>query len=147
MADNSNPTRVGLIGYGFAGKTFHAPLIGAVPGLSLVAVCSRDRAKVLADLPQVEVVDDAVGLATSGNIDLVVNAAPNDTHVPLARAALGAHKHAALADRQQRLLSVFHNRRRDSDFLSVRRAIADGVIGRVAHFESHFDDAERVASA
>jgi predicted dehydrogenase len=156
MAENSNPIRVGLIGYGFAGKTFHAPLIGAVPGLSLVAVCSRDPAKVLADLPQVEVVADPMGLATSGNIDLVVIAAPNDTHVPLARAALGAHKHvvvdkpftlnladarelAALADRARRLLSVFQNRRWDSDFLSIRQAVADGVIGSVAHFESHFD--------
>jgi predicted dehydrogenase len=156
MAENSRPIRVGLIGYGFAGKTFHAPLIGAVPGLSLVAVCSRDPAKVLADLPQAQVVADPIGLATSGDIDLVVIAAPNDSHVPLARAALGAHKHvvvdkpftldladarelAALADRQQRLLSVFHNRRWDSDFLTVQQAIADGVIGGVAHFESHFD--------
>jgi predicted dehydrogenase len=156
MAENSRPIRVGLIGYGFAGKTFHAPLIGAVPGLSLVAVCSRDPAKVLADLPQVEVLADPLGLATSDNIDLVVIAAPNDSHVPLTRAALGAHKHvvvdkpftlnladarelAALADGQQRMLSVFHNRRWDSDFLSVQQAIAGGVIGSVVHFESHFD--------
>lgn len=156
MADMSRPIRVGLIGYGFSGKTFHAPLIGAIPGLSLVAVCSRDPVKVLADLPQVEVVADAEALTRSGNIDLVVIAAPNASHVSLARLALGAHKHvvvdkpftltladarelAALADRQQRVLSVFHNRRWDSDFLSVRQAIADGVIGSVAHFESHVD--------
>ena len=156
MAETSRPIRVGLIGYGFAGKTFHAPLIGAVPGLSLVAVCSSDSAKVLADLPHVEVLADAVTLATSSAVDLVVIASPNDSHVPLARAALHAHRHvvvdkpftlslaearelSALAETQQRLLSVFHNRRWDSDFLSIRQAITQGMIGTVAHFESHFD--------
>jgi predicted dehydrogenase len=156
MAENSAPIRIGLIGYGFAGKTFHAPLIEATAGLALVAVASRDSAKVLADLPQVEVLADPLALATSADIDLVVIATPNDSHGPLARAALNAHKHVVvdkpftleleearelktLAERQSRLLSVFHNRRWDSDFLSVRHAIAEGVVGTVAHFESHFD--------
>jgi predicted dehydrogenase len=156
MAENSGAIRVGLIGYGFAGKTFHAPLIGSTPGLALVAVSSRDSAKVLADLPHVAVVADPLALATSANIDLVVIATPNDSHAPLARAALGAHKDvvvdkpftlavdearelATLAEQQGQLLSVFHNRRWDSDFLSVRHAIAEGMLGTVAHFESHFD--------
>jgi predicted dehydrogenase len=156
MADSSGRIRVGLIGYGFAGKTFHAPLIDAIPGLSLVAVSSRDSAKVLADLPHVQVVPDALALATSDAVDLVVIASPNDSHVPLARAALRAQRHVVvdkpftlslaearelrtLAETQHRLLSVFHNRRWDSDFLSIRRAITQGLIGTVAHFESHFD--------
>jgi predicted dehydrogenase len=156
MVDSSKPIRVGLIGYGFSGKTFHAPLIRAVSGLSLVAVCSSDSAKVLADVPHVEVIADALALATWSAIDLVVIAAPNDSHVPLARAALRAQKHvvvdkpftlsladarelSALAETQHRLLSVFHNRRWDSDFLSIRQAITEGLIGSVAHFESHFD--------
>jgi predicted dehydrogenase len=156
MAESSEPIRVGLVGYGFSGKTFHAPLIGAVSGLSLISVCSRDSAKVLADLPHVEVIADPLALATSSAVDLVVIASPNDSHVPLARAALRAQKHVivdkpftltladarelgALAETQQRLLSVFHNRRWDSDFLSIRQAITEGVIGTVAHFESHFD--------
>jgi predicted dehydrogenase len=156
MAENSTPIRVGLIGYGFAGKTFHAPLIGAIPGLSLVAVCSRDPAKVLADLPQVEVLADPMELATSRNIDLVVIAAPNDSHVALARAALNAHKHVVV-DKPFTLNSCRCARPRHAcrstaataigvpqsplgqRFSQCSQAIADGVIGSVAHFESHFD--------
>lgn len=148
--------RVGLIGYGFAGKTFHAPLIGAEAGLDLVAVASSDAAKVHADWPGVAVFGDPIELATSDSVDLVVVASPNDTHAPLARAALLAGKHVvvdkpftldmaeardliAVAEAEGRLLSVFHNRRWDSDYLSVKSAIDDGLVGRVAHFESHID--------
>ncbi|HEX7916275.1 oxidoreductase [Rudaea sp.] len=150
------PIRVGLIGYGYAGKTFHAPLIAATPGLQLACVASSDAAKVHADWPQVEVVADAPTLIARDDIDLVVIATPNETHAPLARTALRAGKHVvvdkpfaldldeardliATAKENDRLLSVFHNRRWDSDFLGVKQAIADGLIGRVVHFESHID--------
>ncbi|TXN05034.1 oxidoreductase [Methylobacterium sp. WL64] len=156
MASVTAPIRVGLIGYGYAGKTFHAPLIRAVPALDLRLVASRDKAKVQADLPGMRVIADPGAVAASDSVDLVVIASPNDTHAPLARIALAAGKHVvidkpftldlaearslvALARRHGRRLSVFHNRRWDSDFLSVRTAIADGVIGKVRHFESHFD--------
>lgn len=148
--------RVALIGYGYSGKTFHAPLLAAEPGLTLGLVASRHEAKVRADLPDVAVLSDPMEAATSDAVDLVVIASPNDTHAPLARAALEAGKHvvvdkpftvhlaearslAALAAERGRVLSVFHNRRWDSDFLTVERAIADGAIGAVTHFESHFD--------
>lgn len=155
-AQGASPVRVGLVGYGFAGRTFHAPLIAATPGLRLVAVASRDPARVLADWPGVAVAADAMQLVAHGDVDLVVIASPNDSHAPLARAALDAGRHvvvdkpftltlaearvlAARAEARGRLLSVFHNRRWDSDFLAVRAAIGDGLVGRVAHFESHFD--------
>jgi predicted dehydrogenase len=148
--------RVGLIGYGYAGKTFHAPLIAATPGLQLACIASSDAAKVHADWPKLDVAIDAAALIARDDIDLVVVAAPNDTHAPLARAALRAGKHVvvdkpfalnldeareliALAGENDRLLSVFHNRRWDSDFLGVRQMIADGLLGRVVHFESHID--------
>ena len=148
--------RVGLIGYGYAGRTFHAPLIRAVPGLDLRLIGSRDPARVAADLPDVAVAADPDAVATAEAVDLVVIAAPNDTHAPLARAALAAGKHVVVdkpftldlaearalraeARSRNRLLAVFHNRRWDSDFLTVRAALADGVIGSVRHFESHFD--------
>lgn len=150
------PFRVGLVGYGFAAKTFHAPLLTAEFGLTLATVASGDAAKVTADLPRVRVDGDPFAVATSGDIDLVVIASPNDSHAPLARAALRAGKHVvvdkpftldmaeareliALADKHARLLSVFHNRRWDSDFLTVKAAIGDDRIGTVVHFESHID--------
>ncbi|WP_046656853.1 oxidoreductase [Lysobacter capsici] len=150
------PVRVALIGYGFAGKTFHAPLISATPGLSLGVVGSRDPAKVHADYQYMSVVDDPFAAATDPRVELVVIATPNDSHAPLARAALAAGKHVvvdkpftldlaqareliALAKHHRRVLSVFHNRRWDSDYLGVKQAIEEGLLGSVVHFESHID--------
>lgn len=150
------PLRVGLIGYGYAGKTFHAPLIGGVPGLALAAVSSRDPARVRAEWPEVEVLPDAQTLIRQGDLDLVVIASPNDSHFPLARAALAAGRHVvvdkpftltlaearelcALAHARGRQLSVFHNRRWDSDFLTLRTLLQRGTLGRIVHLESAFD--------
>jgi predicted dehydrogenase len=152
----SRPLRVGLIGYGFASKVFHAPLIQATTGLDLVAVSSRDAAKVHADLSDVEVLPDATQLIARPDLDLIVVASPNDSHAPLSIAALRQGKHVvcdkpftltvaqareviAVAEAQQRQLTVFHNRRWDSDFLGVKQVIASGQLGRVTHFESHID--------
>ena len=79
--------RVGLIGYGYVAKTFHAPMITATPGLQLAAVASSRAADVHADHPGVHVVD-ADELIARGDVDVVVIASPNDTHRPLAEAAL-----------------------------------------------------------
>jgi predicted dehydrogenase len=153
---NATATRVGLIGYGYAGKTFHAPLIQAIPGLDLSAVASSDAARIHRDLPQVEVMSDPSQLIASDAIDLVVIATPNATHAALASEALRAGKHVVvdkpftldmaearalmvLALNSGRLLSVFQNRRWDSDFLAVKQAIEGGTVGTVRHFESHFD--------
>ena len=153
--DIHKPIRTGLIGYGFAGKTFHAPLISAVPGLVLTAISSSKPDAVKADFPAVTVYADPLALIES-DVDLIVIASPNDTHAPLAEAALKAGKHVvvdkpftlsltqarhlgAVAKAERRLLSVFHNRRYDSDFLGVKSVIESGRLGRVTHFESHFD--------
>ncbi|MDT0507642.1 oxidoreductase [Novosphingobium sp. MMS21-SN21R] len=150
------PHNVALIGYGYAGKTFHAPLIEAADGLALAAVVSRDAAKVHADLPGMRVEPDLAAVLADPSIALVVIATPNDSHAPLAHAAIEAGK-AVVVDKPLALtlaeareivahakargvlLSIFHNRRWDGDFLSIRHAIAQGTIGEVAHFESHFD--------
>lgn len=109
-----------------------------------------------ADWPQVAVVAEPKHLFNDPNIDLIVIPTPNDTHFPLAKAALEAGKHVvvdkpftvtlsqareldALARSLGRVLSVFHNRRWDSDFLTLKALLADGVLGEVAYFESHFD--------
>ena len=148
--------RAGLIGYGYAGKTFHAPLISAVPDLHLVAVASSDAAKVHADWPGAAVHATPAELIARDDIDLVVIATPNDTHHPLARDALLAGRHVvvdkpftvaladarelvALAAQRQRVLSVFHNRRWDGDFLTLRRLVSDGRLGRVVEMSSRHD--------
>lgn len=153
MSDN---IRVGLIGYGYASKTFHAPLIVGTPGMELAAVSSSDETKVHADWPAMPVVSDPHHLFNDPDIDLIVVPTPNDTHFPLAKAALEAGKHVvvdkpftvtlsqareldALAKSRGLLLSVFHNRRWDSDFLTLKTLLADGTLGEVAYFESHFD--------
>ncbi|MEI9702470.1 oxidoreductase [Enterobacter cloacae] len=152
----SDSIRVGLIGYGYASKTFHAPLIAGTSGMALAAVSSSDATKVHADWPTVPVVSEPKHLFNDPNIDLIVIPTPNDTHFPLAKAALEAGKHVvvdkpftvtlsqareldALAKSLGRLLSVFHNRRWDSDFLTVKALLSEGTLGEITFFESHFD--------
>jgi len=152
----SEKIRVGLVGYGFASKTFHAPLITGTSDMVLAAVSSSDAAKVHADWPAMPVVADPQALFDDPTLDLIVIPTPNDTHFPLAKAALNAGKHVvvdkpftvtlaqareldALAEEKGLLLSVFHNRRWDSDFLTLKKLLADGTLGDVSYVESHFD--------
>jgi predicted dehydrogenase len=152
----SRPLRAGLVGFGFAGQTFHAPVLSAVPGFQLAAVASSQPHKVHAGWPGVDVVPDVAALLGRSDIDLVVIAAPNAQHHPLAKAALAAGKHvvvdkpftldaaqarelADLAQHKGRLLSVYQNRRFDSDFLTLQGLLASGELGRPVYFESHFD--------
>jgi predicted dehydrogenase len=148
--------RVALIGYGYAGRTFHAPLIRATPGLELAVISSRAPDRVRGDVPGVAVVPSPADAWAIPSIDLVVIATPNDTHVPIATAALGAGKHvviekpiaptlaearglASLARQLNLVLAVFQNRRWDGDFLALEDLIARAALGDVTHFESHFD--------
>lgn len=156
MIEDGKIIRVGLIGYGYAGKTFHAPLIQSIPGLKLTLVGSSKRDTVLADLPGVSVSSDMEEIATHPDVDLVVIASPNESHFPLAAAALRGRKHVVvdkpftvrladarslvdLAEEQGRLLSVFHNRRWDSEVLAAKAVVESGVLGEISHFETHID--------
>lgn len=154
------PLRVGVVGYGLAGRVFHAPLVTRTPGLTLAAVATgnAERAAQVADrYPGARVVARAEALWEGPDaVDVVVVASPNATHAALAAAALDAGRHVvvdkpvaptaaevrALADRARRagrLLVPFQNRRWDGDFLTVRRLVADGALGTVHRFESRFD--------
>jgi predicted dehydrogenase len=150
------PLNVALVGYGLAGKVFHAPLIVTTPGLRLAAVVSSRREEIADDLPRTESVDSLDAALAGGGIDLVVVATPNDSHAPLAAEAIRAGCHVvvdkpftvtvaeaeALSDQARRagvLLSVFHNRRWSSDFLAARRLIESGDLGEIVHCEIHFD--------
>jgi scyllo-inositol 2-dehydrogenase (NADP+) len=150
--------RAAVIGYGLAGRTFHAPLIAACDGLDVAAVVTGDPERSAAarvEHPGAAVVgsvDELWGL----ELQLVVVATANDSHVPLARAALErglavvvdkplaprASDAASLVDfaaSRGPLLTVFQNRRWDSDVLTLRRLIADGSLGDVLRFESRFE--------
>ena len=150
------PVRIALVGYGNAGRIFHAPLIAGVPGLQLACIVSSKPDAVRADWPQVRVVASPQEAMDDPDIDLVVIATSNTSHHPLAKAALLAGKHVvvdkpcavslaqteellALAEAKQRVLTVFQNRRFDADFFTLRQVLADGELGRVVHVESHFD--------
>ncbi|MES9519906.1 Gfo/Idh/MocA family protein [Streptomyces capoamus] len=154
------PLRVGLIGYGLAGSVFHAPLIAATEGLALdtVVTSSPERQQqARAEFPDVRLAAGAQELFDrADDLDLVVVASPNKTHVPLATAALEAglpvvvdkpvagtaaeaRELAALAEQRGLLLSVFQNRRWDNDFLTLSRLLADGELGDPWRFESRFE--------
>ncbi len=147
---------VGLVGYGTSGADLHAPLIGAEPRLRLRAVVTSRSDRVHRDLPEVLVVPAATQLLVDPSVELVVIAAPNAVHYELARTALLAGRHVVvdkpfvvtstqadelieLARRQRRQLSVFHQRRWDSDYLTVKRCIRTGVLGRVTTYIARYD--------
>jgi len=155
------PLRVGLVGYGLAGSVFHAPLIATTEGLALDTVVTthperqaQARAEFGDGLRFAATPDEL--LARADELDLIVIASPNKTHVPIATAALkaglpvvvdkpiagtaaDARELAALADESGLLLSVFQNRRWDNDFLTLRKLIAEGELGDVWRFESRFE--------
>lgn len=153
MAQSLN---VGIVGFGFAASTFHAPLICSVPGLRLSAISTRDAERARVAYPDVTLCSSPEELFARPELDVVIIPTPNSTHYPLARAALRAGLHVVLdkpftltvdeaedliltAVEGRLLLSVFHNRRWDADFLSVQEVLRRNVLGRVTHFESHMD--------
>ncbi|HYT72258.1 MAG TPA: oxidoreductase [Gemmatimonadales bacterium] len=147
---------VGLVGFGFAGKVFHAPVIRVVEGLRLTTIVQRSGGGApdprYADVEFVKSVAELLARA----IDLIVIATPNTSHHPIARQCLLAGRHvvidkpftttAAEADElvqlgkeKRRVLSAYQNRRYVGDFVTLQRLLSEGVLGQVAIFESHFD--------
>ncbi|MFM2036299.1 MAG: hypothetical protein RL459_1564, partial [Pseudomonadota bacterium] len=157
LIDSNTPIiNVAVVGYGMAGKVFHTPLIHGVPGLNLHTVVSTKPEVVLADWPEVCVRPNIDEVLADPDLHLVVIATSNTSHHPLAKAALLAGKHVvvdkpctvtlaetedllAVAQQTGRMLTVFQNRRWDSDFLTLKGVLASGELGRIVHLESHFD--------
>lgn len=148
--------RVGLIGYGFSASTFHAPLLGAVEGFVISAVSSSKPHLVNRDLPGAAVESSPSELIRRKDVDLIIITAPNDAHFPLAKEALEAGKHVVvekpfvltidegkqlieLARSRGVLLSVYHNRRWDNDFLTLQEIIRSGRLGKIFTYEAHYD--------
>ena len=154
-AEGIEPLRLGLVGYGLGGRVFHASLYPAAP-VELVAVASSDAAKVHADHPRARVHADPAALIADEAVELVVLASPTPTHVPLMLAAIAAGKHVmsdkpfapsvAEADRVIAaaaaagvIVTCYQNRRRDADFLTLKRLIEDGALGEITRYRAHFD--------
>ncbi len=152
--------RVVLLGYGLSGRVFHAPLIAATPGLELTTIVTADpdrRARAGLDFPRARVVEGADEVwARAAEHDLVVVASTTGTHAALATAAVEAGLAVvvekplaplvaparAVVERAAAagvMLTVFHNRRWDSDHLTLSRLLEDGALGEVVRYESRFE--------
>lgn len=147
---------VALCSYGMSGKVFHAPLITAEPGLKLHTILQRSEPTALADYPQVTIVKTFEDILANPEIHLVIVNTPNELHYPMTKAALQAGKHVvvekpftlnidegneliALASSQQKILSVFQNKRLESDHLDAQKIIESGALGRIVEVEWHYD--------
>lgn len=154
------PFRVGLIGFGLAGHSFHAPFITTTPGLELSAIVTGNperRHTAAKAYPGATIVHSVEQLWSKARaLDVVVIASPNRTHAPLAHDALSHGLHVVVdkpfatsvnearsvvaeAQRGDRIVTVFQNRRWDGDFLTLRRLIAEGAVGQPLRFESRFE--------
>jgi scyllo-inositol 2-dehydrogenase (NADP+) len=147
--------RAGIIGFGVAGRYFHAPLLRAA-GFSIPAVVTSKPAPAQEYLGDVDVLASTDELLARKDIDMVTIASPSPLHVEHAAAALRAGKHVVvdkplaptsaevselehLATEHKRKLSVFQNRRWDSDFLTLKKLIEQGRLGEINSFHARWD--------
>jgi predicted dehydrogenase len=148
--------RVGLVGFGMAGRVFHAPLISSVDGFELAAVVERHTDQAAQRYPGVKTCRALGDLLGDESIDLVVVATPSGTHYDVARQALEAGKHVVVdkpvsvtseeigqligvSKIRKKLLIPFQNRRWDGDFLTLRKLLEERKLGRVVYLESRID--------
>lgn len=154
----SEPVRTGLVGYGLGGRAFHAPLIASAPELELVGVVTTSddrRAQLASDHPAVPAVDSLRALVDAG-AEAVAISSTTGTHTaltdealslglhvvcdkPLAVDATSALASVALSERLGLVLTAYQNRRLDSDFLTIKRLLAEGALGEIYRFESRFE--------
>ncbi|GAN01849.1 oxidoreductase [Mucor ambiguus] len=151
-----NKVKVGVVGFGMSARVFHCPLITSSPYMHLAAVVERNSDKSKDIYPWIQVKKSTDELFTDSEIDLVVITTPNGSHYPLALEAMKSGKHvvvekpftitskeaeelARVAKETGRVCSVYQNRRWDGDFLTVKKLLKDGQLGRLVEYESHFD--------
>ncbi|NQD67131.1 oxidoreductase [Bacillus haikouensis] len=149
------PINVGLAGYGFSGQSFHRPLLQHSHNFEIHTVMSSNKEKVQADIGGVNVVPSLQELLQE-DIELVVITTPNHLHYDMIKQSLTAGKHVVvekpfvteseqgeelirLAEENGLVLSVFHNRRWDADFLTIRNLMEKKKLGDISTYEAHFD--------
>jgi len=150
------PVNTALLSYGMSGDVFHAPLLQVLPQFNLTHVVQRSSDKAKKDFPNVQVLRSVTDVMSNPEIELVVVNTPNETHLEFASLALQAGKHVvvekpftvnvaeadqliALAKKNNRVLTVFQNRRWDSDFLTVKKIIEEKRVGKIVEFVAHYD--------
>ncbi len=148
--------RAGLVGFGMAGRVFHGPLLSSVEGLELAAVMERSTNKGAERYPGITVYRSLDAMLADKSLGLFVVATPNATHYEIAKQILSAGKNVVvdkpmsmtsaeaaeligLARKHKVLLVPFHNRRWDSDFLTIQKLLHEGSLGRLVALESRFD--------
>lgn len=162
-----NKLNVGIIGYGMAGKVFHAPIVDSIDCMNLkTIVSSRETTttEVNRRYPNTQVIASVDQLLNDQSIDLVVIGVPNQYHFELTEKALAADKHVVvekpftitskdakklivLAKEKQKILTVHQNRRWDSDFLTVKKVIENNLLGELVEYEAHFDNFKKDVKA
>ena len=145
-----------LCSYGMSGRVFHAPFINLHPGFDLYAVLERTNNIAAEKYPAIKSMRTLTALLDDANIELVIVNTPNTTHFEYAKLALSAGKHVVvekpftitvdeaaelieLAKKQNKKLSIFQNRRWDSDFKTVKDIIQKKLLGDIVEAEIHFD--------
>ncbi|ABR49724.1 oxidoreductase domain protein [Alkaliphilus metalliredigens QYMF] len=150
---------VGMIGFGMSGRVFHGPMITSMDEFNFnKIVCSREATVKAAreSYPEVQIISDVDELMADDTIDLIIVATPNLSHFKLAQKALLANKHVIvekpftvtsaeadelieLAKKQEKIVTVYQNRRWDSDFQTIKQVIENGLLGNIVEYEAHFD--------
>jgi scyllo-inositol 2-dehydrogenase (NADP+) len=148
--------RVGLIGFGLAGQAFHAPVIRGVAGMELACILERNTSKSKERYPEVRVARTLDEMLADKTIQLCVVATPNDSHFSYAKACLEAGRDVVvdkpftptmseaaqlvrIAADHGRLITVYHDRRYDGSFATVKKLVTSGALGTVAEYEARFD--------
>lgn len=148
--------RVGLVGFGMAGRVFHAPLVSSVDGLQLAAVVERHTDHCAERYPGITTHRTLEAMLADATLDLFVVATPSGSHFQVARQILAAGKNVIvdkpmavasaqiaelmkLAAERNVLLAPFQNRRWDGDFLTIQKLLHEGTLGRLVYLESVFD--------
>ncbi len=148
--------KVAVVGFGLSATVFHIPFVLHSPCFSLIAISTSQLEAVRNSFTDIEVYQHSEQMIAESNADLIIITSPNHTHYPLAKFALESGKHvliekpmtasseqalklAELAQQKSLVLSVYHNRRWDGDFLTVQKIIQTGKLGKIKVFNSNFD--------
>jgi len=156
--------KTALLSYGMSGKVFHAPFLELHPGFELLGSWERSKKLIQEDYPQAKSFPSLESILEDKTIDLVIVNTPIDTHFEYAKKALLAGKHvivekaftsnvaeaqelATLSKEKNLKLSVFQNRRWDSDFKTLKQIMEKKLLGEIVEAEFHFDRYNPVLSS